>query len=123
MQSLEGPIEWLTFPAPDDDGRQFRVNVSFLLSTYRCIYGQGCPVHRLALRTGRHPADTKPEICWSIPLNYSAEEPVEPGGRETTIISAFSTDAWGGHAHWWCIDQPDAYVATEPVYLTFEYEL
>jgi len=206
----EGPIEWLTFPAPDDDGRQFRVNVSFLLSTYRCIYGQGCPgllnqeaqpdigccelgvefmgeadfahveatveeltpadfdrieeartvgwyygtkhgrpvktsmvegaciflnrvggptgkpgcaFHHLALRTGRHPADTKPEICWSIPLNFSDEEPVEPGGRETTIVSAFSSDAWGGHAHWWCVDTPDAYVAREPVYLTFEYEL
>jgi len=198
----------MTFPAPDDEGRQFRVNVSFLLSNYRCIFGCGCPsvadgppqpdlgccahgveftddddfqdvadavaqlteadadnlplirkewyyanrgvpfktslvgdacvfanreggptgkpgcaFHHLALRTGRHPADTKPEICWSVPLNFSDEEPVEPGGRETTIVSAFSSDAWGGKAHWWCIDTPDAYIAREPVYLTFEYEL
>jgi hypothetical protein len=208
VRAADGPIEWLTFPAPDDDERQFRVNVSFLLSNYRCIFGCGCPgilegappsdlgccahgveftddddfhhvaravaqlteedadnlalirrewfiskrgrpfrtdlvgeacifanrvggptgkpgcaFHHLALRTGLHPSDTKPEICWSVPLNFSDEEPVEPGGRETTIVSAFTAQAWDGHIGWWCIDTPEAYTATEPVYRTFEHEL
>jgi hypothetical protein len=199
----------MTFPAPDDDGHQFRVNVSFLLSNYRCIYGCGCPsisadparshlgccghgvefvsdddfdhvaamvdeltgedsdniaqirgpkgwyqaqagvpfktrkldgacifanrptgptgkigcsFHHLAERTGRHPADTKPDICWRVPLNYSTEEPAEPNGRDTTIVSAFGADAWG-NVTWWCIDTPDAYNAPDPVYRTFEHEL
>src|SRR5690242_1114145 len=43
MRAADGPIEWLTFSAPDDEDRQFRVNVSFLLSNYRCIFGCGCP--------------------------------------------------------------------------------
>lgn len=43
MRGAAGPIEWLTFPAPGDDHHQFRVNVSFLLSNYRCIFGCGCP--------------------------------------------------------------------------------
>ena len=43
MRSAAGPVEWLTFPAPDDPDRQFRVNVSFLLSNYECIFGRGCP--------------------------------------------------------------------------------
>ena len=221
MRGAAGPIEWLTFPAPDDDRQQFRVNVSFLLSTYRCLFGSGCPgllnspakpdlgccergvtfvddddfahvaamvdeltaedcdnvehvrsrgwylrskggrpyktrklggvcifgnreggatgkpgcaFHHLATRTGRHPADTKPSICWSVPLNFSAEPPDEPGGRETTIVSAFTADAWGGtddaeepdgrgHVGWWCIDTPDAYAGTSPAYVTLEYEL
>jgi hypothetical protein len=209
VRAASGPVEWLTFPAPDDDERQFRVNVSFLLSNYRCIFGCGCPgvlegpprtdlgccahgveftdgedyrnvaaavaeltaedmdqvamleregwlvrkqgrpfrtnlvgdacvfanrdggpagkpgcaFHHLALRTGRHPADTKPEICWSVPLNFSDEEPVEPGGRETTIVSAFTAAAWDGHVGWWCIDTPEAYTAAAPVYRTFEHEL
>jgi hypothetical protein len=208
VRAASGPVEWLTFPAPDDEHRQFRVNVSFLLSNYRCIFGCGCPgvlegpaqtdvgccahgveftddqdfadvaaavaeltpedadyidqiragdwyisngppvrtmivdgicifanreggptgrpgcaFHHLALRTGRHPSDTKPEICWSVPLNFSDEEPAEPGGRETTIVSAFSADAWEGNIGWWCIDTPEAYTAAAPVYETFEHEL
>ena len=210
MRAPSGPVEWLTFPAPDDDGRQFRVNVSFLLSTYRCIFGcgceglldgppsadlgccrhgvefvddadfdhvaalvdeltpedsdeiaqirnrgwyralpdgtpfktrtlrgrcifsnkatgragkPGCAFHHLALRTGRHPSDTKPDICWRVPLNYSEEEPVEPNGRDTTIISAFSAEAWGGDIGWWCVDTADAYIGAEPAYRTFEHEL
>jgi hypothetical protein len=210
VRAAEGPVEWLTFPAPDDDARQFRVNVSFLLSPYHCIFGRGCPgvlgrisqpdvgccergvefmddddfdhvaamtaeltaadwdrigdsrkrgwykssnagvpvrtrvvgeacifanrtggasgkpgcaFHHLAIRTGRHPADTKPETCWTVPLNFSAEEPVEPGGRETTIVSAFGAEAWGADVHWWCVDTPDAYAAKVPAYQTFEYEL
>lgn len=201
-------MEWLTFPAPDDATHQFRVNVSFLLSNYRCIFGCGCPstdgdparadlgccghgvefvddedfdhvaamvdeltaedadniaeirakdwfqtkqgapfktrkvrgacifanrregpagkpgcaFHHLAERSGRHPAETKPDICWRVPLNYSSEDPAEPNGRDTTIISAFSADAWG-NVDWWCIDTPDAYNAPEPVYRTFEHEL
>lgn len=209
MRAVPGPVEWLTFPDPGDERRQFRVNVSFLLSSYRCIFGRGCPgvldrrgcsdlgccshgvelvderdaehvaamveeltaedadnveqirskgwfhrkagrpfktrmlgracifanreggpagkpgcaFHHLALRTGRHPADTKPEICWSIPLNVGHEEPIEPNGLETTVVTAFSADAWGGTIDWWCIDTPDAYGAPRPVYRTFEYEL
>lgn len=208
MHSADAPVEWLTFPAPDDDGRQFRVNVSFLLSTYRCIFGCGCPsvrpgpprpdlgccahgvefagdddfrhvaamvgeltpedtdhleeirrrgwfvqkgsrpfrtqilgdacifanreggptakpgcaFHHLAVRTGRHPADTKPDTCWRVPVNFSDEEPVEPNGRETTIVSAFSGRSWG-EIGWWCVEAPEAYTAAAPVYRTFEYEL
>jgi hypothetical protein len=221
MRSAPGPVEWLTFPAPDDPDRQFRVNVSFLLSNYQCIFGQGClgslnkkpsadygccergvtfideddfdhvvemvgqltaedcdnidhvrergwylsskagkpyktrkvdslcifgnrtggpagkagcAFHHLAARTGRHHTETKPYICWSVPLNFSSEEPEEPGGRDTTIVSAFTADAWGGtedneeadgrgHLGWWCIDTPDAYRGAEPVYRTMEHEL
>src|SRR5437763_16570417 len=53
VRAAAGPVEWLTFPAPDDERRQFRVNVSSLLSNYRCIFGCGCP----GLRDGPNRSD------------------------------------------------------------------
>jgi hypothetical protein len=221
VRSAAGPVDWLTFPAPDDPEHQFRVNVSFMLSNYECIWGRGChgllnravqpdvaccergvtfmddddfahvsemvseltaedsdhighirtrgwyqssssgrpyktrklaggcifsnrtggptgkpgcAFHHLAARTGRHPSETKPFICWSLPLNFSSEEAIEPGGRTTTIVSAFTADAWGGtddseepdgrgHMGYWCVDTPDAYRGTRPVYRSMEREL
>jgi hypothetical protein len=220
MRGAAGPLDWLTFPSPDDPSRQFRVNVSFLLSNYRCIYGCGCPgllnrhadadvaccergvtfidqddfehvaemvdlltaddcdnvehvrgrgwylasksgkpyktrkvgagcifanrtggpagkagcaFHHLAERLGRHPSETKPFICWTLPINFSDEEPIEPGGARTTIVSAFTADAWGGtddadepdgrgHMGYWCVDTPDAYSGEQPVYRSMEVE-
>ena len=43
MRGAAGPLEWLTFRSPDDIDKQFRVNVSFMLSNYNCIWGRGCP--------------------------------------------------------------------------------
>jgi hypothetical protein len=221
MRAATGPVEWLTFPDPDDPDHQFRVNVSFMLSNYECIFGRGCPglmdtqaapdlgcchrgvtffddddfahvskmvdqlaaedcdnldhvrtrgwyltspsgkpyktrkvggacifdnrvggatgkpgcaFHHLAARSGLHHSDTKPHICWSIPLNFSAEDAEEPGGRTTMIVSAFTADAWGGtdddeepdgrgHVGYWCIDTPDAYRGASPVYRSLEHEL
>jgi hypothetical protein len=221
MRAARGPIEWLTFSMPDDPDRQYRVNVSFLLSNYTCIYGcgcqgllnrrvdpagaccergvtfiddddfahvsrmvedlteedcdnlvhvrargwyqmsksgrpyktrkvggacifanrgdgpagkPGCAFHHSAARQGKHPSETKPFICWSLPLNFSEEEPEEPGGPTTKIVSAFTADAWGGtnddeepdgrgHMGFWCIDTPDAYRGARPVYRSMEVEL
>jgi hypothetical protein len=220
MRAARGPIDWLTFPDPEDSTHRFRVNVSFLLSNYRCIFGCGCPgllnrrvapdiaccergvtfmdeddfahvadmveqltpedcdhlehirtrgwyqaragkpyktrklggacifsnrssgaagkpgcaFHHLAQRQGKHHSETKPFICWTVPLNFSEEEPEEPGGQRTTIVSAFTADAWGGsdddeepdgrgHVGYWCVDTPDAYRGTEPVYRSCEAEL
>jgi hypothetical protein len=69
-----------------------------------------------------------------VPLNFSSEEPEEPGGRATTIVSAFTSDAWGGtdddeepdgrgHTGYWCINTPDAYRGARPVYRSLEHEL
>jgi len=221
MRAARGPLDWLTFSMPDEPGRQYRINVSFLLSNYRCIWGSGCQgllnrgvdpeaaccergvtfidaddfahveqmveeltpddcdnldhvrdrgwyqasqsgrpyktrklggacifvnrsggpagkpgcaFHHSAVRQGKHPSETKPFICWSLPLNFSEEAPDEPGGPATKIVSAFTADAWGGtdddeepdgrgHMGFWCIDTPDAYRGDRPVYRSLEVEL
>ncbi len=35
--------EWVTLRDPDDNHRRYTFDVSFLLSSYTCIYGAGCP--------------------------------------------------------------------------------
>jgi hypothetical protein len=38
-----GPArEWVSFPDPDDDGRTWQIDVTFLLSSWECIFGCGC---------------------------------------------------------------------------------
>jgi hypothetical protein len=34
--------EWVTFPAPKDKGRRWQIDVTFLLSNWQCIFGNGC---------------------------------------------------------------------------------
>ena len=220
MRGVQGPLEWVTFPAEEPD-LQYRVNVSFLLSNYQCIFGRGCQgllnrgarpdvaccergvtffdeadferissrveqltsedcdhidhirsrgwyqsssagrpyktrklgdacifanrnggaagkpgcaFHHLAGRLGIHHSETKPFICWTVPINFTYESADEPGGRTTLIVSAFTADAWGGsddqeeptgrgHMGYWCIDTPDAFIGSQPVYKSMEREL
>ncbi len=35
--------------------------------------GEGCALHALALRTGRHPLETKPDVCWQLPVRRTQE--------------------------------------------------
>ncbi|MFM2438404.1 MAG: hypothetical protein RLZ55_1223 [Actinomycetota bacterium] len=37
------PRSWLEFVDPDDDGRLFRCDTTWLLSRWTCIFGRGCP--------------------------------------------------------------------------------
>ena len=38
-----GPArEWVTFADPVDEGRTWQIDVTFLLSNWQCIFGQGC---------------------------------------------------------------------------------
>jgi hypothetical protein len=34
--------EWVTFPDPKEKGRRWQIDVTFLLSNWQCIFGQGC---------------------------------------------------------------------------------
>jgi hypothetical protein len=202
----EAPREWVTFLDPDDDQHEVRADLSFLLSRWTCIYGQGCQgivgrpgdgccshgayftdradekrvramareltaddwhrfgskklavdddlegeparktatvdgacvyanpadsamgggcaLHRMALRTGRHPLETKPDVCWQVPI--SRKEEVAEDGRRTTTITEFSRRSWGeGGADltWWCTEARSAHVGTTAMYRSYGPEL
>ena len=87
----------------------------------------GCVLHHVAQRDGKHFADTKPDVCWQLPLRRSFETR-EYGEREysVTVIGEYERLAWGDGGEdfdWYCTSNSDAHVGTEPVYISNKYEL
>jgi hypothetical protein len=90
--------------------------------------GEGCALHALALRTGRHPLETKPDVCWQLPVRRTQEEVERPDETKVLVssIGEFDRRGWGpGGADltWWCTSSPEAHVGVEPLYLSYGPEL
>jgi hypothetical protein len=101
-----------------------------------CVYlnrpgfagGEGCALHALALRTGRHPLETKPEVCWQLPVRREQDWVDRPDGTRILLstVSEFDRRGWGegGHdLHWWCTSSPEAHIGGEPLYVSYGPEL
>ncbi len=204
--STAGEREWLVFVDPADEGHEIRADLTWLLSTWTCIFGRGClgineerpgdaccthgayyvdadderrvkkavreltpqtwerhgtrvqtvtdeldgeparktrviddvcvyfnrgpsdygcALHALALRTGRSIMETKPYVCWQVPIRREWEDLGEE--RSRTEVSEFSREAWGeggADLSWWCTRSHRAHAAGgEPVFRTYEAEL
>ncbi|WP_185994511.1 hypothetical protein [Nocardioides campestrisoli] len=90
--------------------------------------GAGCALHGLALAQGRNPLETKPDVCWQLPIRRTyrtVERPDETSYTEVTI-SEYDRRGWGPGGHdldWYCSGNTEAHVAVEPLYLTSAAEL
>ncbi|WP_381795295.1 hypothetical protein [Streptomyces niveus] len=90
--------------------------------------GAGCSLHILALREGREPLETKPDVCWQLPVRRTydwIDRPDESRVLQVTI-GEYDRRGWGpgGHdLHWWCTSATSAHGAGEPVYRTYAPEL
>lgn len=90
--------------------------------------GAGCALHALALQTGRHPLETKPDVCWQLPIYRDFEERHRPDGTRVlvTTITEYDRRGWGPGGvdlHWWCTSSPRAHLAVEPLYRSYAAEL
>ncbi len=90
--------------------------------------GAGCALHSLALQTGRHPVETKPDVCWQLPIRRSYDRVTRPDGAEVLVvtISEYDRRGWGAGGHdldWYCSGNTEAHVAREPVFRSCEREL
>jgi hypothetical protein len=90
--------------------------------------GYGCALHSLALRNGMEPLETKPDVCWQLPIRRTFRDVELPDGTEYTevTIGEYDRRGWGPGGHdfdWYCTGSPDAHVAPEPLYVTNEPEL
>ena len=87
--------------------------------------GPGCALHLHALNTGQHFSETKPSVCWQLPLRtWDRDE--EDDVSVTSVLSEFGREGWGEGGEefgWWCTEAPEAFTAHEPVYRTMETEL
>jgi hypothetical protein len=87
----------------------------------------GCALHHLANKEGSHPVDTKPDICWQLPLHRSWEVR-EVGDTEVTVvvIGEYERSAWGeggADLDWYCTSNSEAHVGKIPVYQSSKTEL
>jgi hypothetical protein len=90
--------------------------------------GEGCSLHALALRIGLHPLQTKPDVCWQLPVRRSQDRVERPDESTVlvTTIGEFDRRGWGpggADLHWWCTSSPAAHVGAEPLYLSYGPEL
>ena len=90
--------------------------------------GAGCALHALALEQGRNPLETKPDVCWQLPIRRTFRDVERQDGTKYTEISIGEYDrrGWGAGGHdldWYCTGNTEAHVAVEPVYITSAAEL
>ncbi|MFE5399544.1 hypothetical protein ACFQ9U_33900 [Streptomyces sp. NPDC056568] len=90
--------------------------------------GAGCSLHILALKEGREPLETKPDVCWQLPVRRTYEWIDRPDDTRVLQVSIGEYDrrGWGpgGHdLHWWCTSATSAHGAGDPVYVSYRPEL
>jgi hypothetical protein len=90
--------------------------------------GYGCALHALALREDVHFVETKPDVCWQLPLRRSYRTVERPDGTSYLEVSIGEYDrrGWGPGGHdldWYCSGNTEAHISPEPVYLSSATEL
>jgi hypothetical protein len=90
--------------------------------------GAGCALHKLALDTGVHFVETKPDVCWQLPLRRTFRNVERTDGSSYTEVGIGEYDrrGWGPGGHdldWYCTGNTEAHVGVEPVYESNRTEL
>ncbi len=86
--------------------------------------GIGCALHKGALDAGERPLDWKPAVCWQLPLRL--EDHTDDDGHVTSTLREWKRRDWGAGGaefHWWCTEDPEAFVDRKPVYETMRDEI
>ena len=90
--------------------------------------GAGCALHGLALAQGREPLETKPDVCWQLPIRrtFRTVERQDDTSYTEVTITEYDRRGWGPGGHdldWYCSGNTEAHVAVEPLYVTNAAEL
>ena len=90
--------------------------------------GAGCALHALAYVLEKNPLETKPDVCWQLPLRRTFRTVKRPDGTEYTevTIGEYDRRGWGPGGHdldWYCTGNTEAHTAPEPLYITSAAEL
>ncbi len=90
--------------------------------------GAGCALHQLAVRTGESYIDTKPDVCWQLPIrrDFTWVEHNDGEQRLVITITEYTRAMWGAGGHdfdWYCSSDTEAHVADAPVYVSQRPEL
>jgi hypothetical protein len=90
--------------------------------------GAGCALHALALRTGVHFVETKPDVCWQLPIRRTFRNVERQDGTSYTEVSIGEYDrrGWGPGGHdldWYCSGNTEAHIGVEAVFESNRREL
>ncbi|WP_051831193.1 MULTISPECIES: hypothetical protein [Streptomyces] len=119
----------ITMLDEDGDRQTRRVNgACIFVNSPDFAGGAGCALHALALKEGREPLETKPDVCWQLPIRRTYDWIDRPDDTRYLQVSIGEYDrrGWGpgGHdLHWWCTGAPAAHQGAEPVYVSYRPEL
>ena len=86
--------------------------------------GVGCALHVAALVAGERPMDWKPSVCWQVPLRL--EHSTDESGHVTSRLREWKRRDWGEGGNefgWWCTEEPDAFVGSDPLYVSAKDEI
>lgn len=90
--------------------------------------GTGCALHGLALEEGISPIETKPDVCWQLPIRRSYRHMEHADGTPwlEITIGEYTREGWGpggADLDWYCTSNPEAHRGGDPLYLTSRDEL
>jgi hypothetical protein len=131
----EGKVRKSDWVETDDEGGRKTLVVEYDGQS-ACVFhnradsptGAGCALHSLALEQGRNPLETKPDVCWQLPIRRTfrtVERPDDTSYSEVTI-GEYDRRGWGPGGHdldWYCSGNTEAHVGRDPLYVTNEPEL
>ncbi len=83
--------------------------------------GEGCSLHLLALSQGRDFLETKPDVCWQLPIRrqYRTVTRTDESTYTEVSIGEYGRDGWGPGGHdldWYCTSNTEAHHGRQPVY-------
>lgn len=126
---------WKKWVEKDEDGAR-KTRAVVIDGQQSCVFhnrvgfegGAGCALHALALQQGKHPLETKPDVCWQLPIRRTFREVERADGTAYTEVGIGEYDrrGWGAGGHdldWYCSGNTEAHVAVEPFYVTHVAEL
>jgi hypothetical protein len=124
---LEGPD---AVAEGDEPARKTRVvdGACIFLNRPGFPAGSGCALHLLALYEGRPITETKPDVCWQLPLRrqYRSVTRTDETTYTEVTIGEYGRDGWGPGGHdldWYCTSNTEAHHGREPVYRSSRNEL
>jgi hypothetical protein len=90
--------------------------------------GEGCALHQLAVSQGREVTETKPDVCWQLPIRrqYRTVTRTDDTSYLEVFIGEYGRDGWGPGGHdldWYCSANTEAHQGREPVYRANRAEL
>lgn len=90
--------------------------------------GIGCALHAWALNNDHHPLETKPNVCWQLPVRrlFRTVDRGDTTSYTEVTITEYDRRGWGEGGHdldWYCSANTEAHNAAEPVYESYGPEL